>query len=270
MIEYVIAQNPDDRILKKASKILADGGLVCLPTDTNWVVTADPLSKHGIEKLYRFKHAEADKHFSVLCDAISTAAAIAEIGDSTFRMLRGRVPGNFTFIFKARKSIRKKLSASKRDQEIGVRFPPAYSCSGSSRSTTGPALFEHRPGCWGSRTGDNASTATSSKKPSPMTSPGTRPRRFDSRGGTIVSLVNGGDPILGRAPGAGRTLGTAGRHGADRDSSHRPSSPKRRTLSSWRPGRKPAQSYHQKPSDSRQACQGEPSKDSSTASGVSA
>lgn len=125
MIEYVVPQNPDDRILKKASQVLSGGGLVALPTDTNWVVAADPLSKPGVEKLYKFKHAESDKHFSVLCDAISRAAELAEIGDATFRMLRGRVPGNFTFIFKARKTIRKKLSASKRDQEIGIRFPPS-------------------------------------------------------------------------------------------------------------------------------------------------
>ncbi|MBI5210195.1 MAG: L-threonylcarbamoyladenylate synthase [Elusimicrobia bacterium] len=125
MIEYVIAQNPDDRILKRASRILSDGGLVSFPTDTNWVVAADPSSKPGVEKLYRFKHAQADKHFSVLCDGISRASEIAEIGDGAFRALRGRVPGNFTFIFKARKAIRKKLTASKRDHEIGIRFPPS-------------------------------------------------------------------------------------------------------------------------------------------------
>jgi tRNA threonylcarbamoyl adenosine modification protein (Sua5/YciO/YrdC/YwlC family) len=125
MIEYVISQNPDDRVLKKASQILARGGLVSLPTDTNWVVVADILSKPAIEKLYRLKKAEPRKHFSVLCDGISRASEIAEIGDSAFRMLRGRVPGNFTFIFKAKKSVHKRLKASKRDHEIGIRFPPS-------------------------------------------------------------------------------------------------------------------------------------------------
>ena len=206
MIEYVIAQNPDDRILKKASKILADGGLVCLPTDTNWVVTADPLSKHGIEKLYRFKHAEADKHFSVLCDAISTAAAIAEIGDSTFRMLRGRVPGNFTFIFKARKSIRKKLSASKRDQEIGVRFPPsilvqrlvALHGRGLLSSNITPEMLglkDREMAIYG-----NLIEETLSNDIALVLDPG----EFEFAGeSTIVSLVDGGDPVILRQ-GAGR------------------------------------------------------------------
>lgn len=125
MIKYVVSQNPDDRILKKASQVLSGGGLVSLPTDTNWVVVADIASKPAVEKIYRLKKAEAKKHFSVLCDGISRASEIAEIGDSSFRMLRGRVPGNFTFIFKAKKAIRKLLKASKRDREIGIRFPPS-------------------------------------------------------------------------------------------------------------------------------------------------
>lgn len=125
MIKYVVAHNPDERVLRKASEVLAGGGLVSLPTDTNWVVLADISSKPGVEKLYRLKKAEAKKHFSVLCDTIARASAIAEIDDASFRMLRPLVPGNFTFIFKARKSVRKLLRASKTDHEIGVRFPPS-------------------------------------------------------------------------------------------------------------------------------------------------
>lgn len=125
MIKYVVAQNPDDRILKEASRVLSGGGLVALPTDTNWVAVAGVASAPGVEKLYLLRKAEAHKHFSVLCDSISRASEIAEIGDAAFRVLRGRVPGNFTFIFKARKAIRKLLKASKRDHEIGIRFPPS-------------------------------------------------------------------------------------------------------------------------------------------------
>lgn len=124
MIKYVIPQNPDDRILDKASKALSGGGLVSLPTDTNWVVVADPFSKTGVQKLYRLKKAEPKKHFSVLCDDVSRASEIAMIDNSAFRTLRGRVPGNFTFIFPAKKEIKKSLKASKMDSEIGIRFPP--------------------------------------------------------------------------------------------------------------------------------------------------
>ncbi|OIO10378.1 MAG: hypothetical protein AUJ52_04295 [Elusimicrobia bacterium CG1_02_63_36] len=125
MIEYVIAHNPDDRILAKACAVLSGGGLVCLPTDSNWVVVADPASKAGVEKLYRLKRAEPEKHFSVLCDSITKAAEIAWIDTSAYRILRQKIPGHFTFIFKAKKTITRYLRASKRDREIGIRFPPS-------------------------------------------------------------------------------------------------------------------------------------------------
>lgn len=126
MIEYVIASNPDDRVLKKASLVLKDGGLICLPTDTNWVVIADPFSKKGVEALYRFKNAQKLKHFSLLCDSISRASEVAIIEDTIFRVLKRIVPGHFTFIFEATKKITKAVQANKTDHQVGIRFVPSH------------------------------------------------------------------------------------------------------------------------------------------------
>lgn len=124
MIAYVIAENPDDRVLQRASELLKDGKLVCLPTDTAWVVVCDPFNKKGVESLYRFKGAGPLKHFSLLCDSISRASEVASISDSAFRMIRGKIPGHFTFIFQATKKITKAVQASKTDHQVGVRFVP--------------------------------------------------------------------------------------------------------------------------------------------------
>lgn len=124
MIEYVVPHNPDDRILEKASALMRDGELVCFPTDTNWIICADINSKKGIEKLYKIKSEQNTKHFSLLCDSISTASEIALISDFAFRMLKRTTPGNYTFIFEANKTMAKKIQASKTDKEVGIRFPP--------------------------------------------------------------------------------------------------------------------------------------------------
>jgi tRNA threonylcarbamoyl adenosine modification protein (Sua5/YciO/YrdC/YwlC family) len=124
MIEYVIAENPDDRILSRASEFLKDGQLVCFPTDTNWIVVCDPFSKGGTERLYRLKGEDRGKHFSLLCDGISMASEWAVIHDSSYRLIRTRVPGHYTFIFEAQKKITKALKASKADREVGLRIPP--------------------------------------------------------------------------------------------------------------------------------------------------
>lgn len=126
MIEYLIAENPDDRVLKKASEVLRGGGLICLPTDTNWIVIADPYSKKGVEKLYRFKNVDKLKHFSMLCDSISRASEVAFIDDAVFRMIKRVIPGHFTFIFEATKKITKAVQANKTDHQVGIRFVPSH------------------------------------------------------------------------------------------------------------------------------------------------
>lgn len=123
MIAYVVPENPDDRVLTKASQILRSGGLLCLPLDTNWVVIADPFVKAGVDRLYQFRHVDNTKHFTVFCANFAQASEVAHITDHSFRLLRRVVPGFYTFIFKAQKKIIKHLKASKTDHEVGLRFP---------------------------------------------------------------------------------------------------------------------------------------------------
>ena len=125
MIDYVVEHNPDDRILAKASQILRNGGLLCFPTETNWVVTCDPFNKNAVDKLYRLRHIENTKHLTVLCSSFKRAQEIAFIDDGAFRLMKKVIPGPYTFIFEAQKSITKYLKASKIDHQVGIRFPPS-------------------------------------------------------------------------------------------------------------------------------------------------
>jgi len=125
MIEYILAHSPDNRILKKASDILNNDGIVCLPTDTNWILVASPNSKNGIEKLYKIKEEGKDKHFSLLCSDIKKASEVAMIDNNAFRILKKLTPGHYTFIFEATKKAAKFLKASKTNKEVGLRFVPS-------------------------------------------------------------------------------------------------------------------------------------------------
>jgi tRNA threonylcarbamoyl adenosine modification protein (Sua5/YciO/YrdC/YwlC family) len=125
MIEYVLAHNPDDRVLKKACDILKNGGLVCLPSDTNWILIADPYHKDAMEKLYKIKEENPHKHFSLICNSISMASDVALIDNSCFRILKRVIPGHYTFIFEATKKMAKVIKATKTDKEIGLRFVPS-------------------------------------------------------------------------------------------------------------------------------------------------
>lgn len=128
MIEYVVEHNPDDRILRKASQILRLGGLVCFPTETNWIIVADPFQRNGIDKLYHIRHVDNTKHFTILCENFKMAQEIACISDQAFRLVKKMIPGPYTFIFEAQKKITKHLKASKTDHQVGIRFSPSNLC----------------------------------------------------------------------------------------------------------------------------------------------
>jgi tRNA threonylcarbamoyl adenosine modification protein (Sua5/YciO/YrdC/YwlC family) len=125
MIEYIIAHSPDDRVIENACKILKRGGIVCLPTDTNWILIADPTHKDGLEKLYKIKKENGNKHFSLFVPDISTASEVAFISDQAFKLLKKVTPGHYTFIFEAKKRIAKSIKATKTDKEVGLRFVPS-------------------------------------------------------------------------------------------------------------------------------------------------
>lgn len=101
---------------------------MCFPTETNWVVIADPYNKKGVDKLYSLRHVENTKHFTILCANFQKAMEIAFIEDSAFALMKRVVPGSYTFILEAQKKITKFLKASKYDREVGIRFPPKTLC----------------------------------------------------------------------------------------------------------------------------------------------
>jgi L-threonylcarbamoyladenylate synthase len=71
---------------QKAEKILKDGGIVVLPTDTLYGLITSVFSEKAVEKIYKIKERNKDKPFIVL---ISSIKDLEEFG----------IKGNFSKIF---------------------------------------------------------------------------------------------------------------------------------------------------------------------------
>lgn len=140
MIEYVIHENPDQRVLDRVKMVLDAGEIVALPTDTNWVLVANPFNKNAVEKIYKMKGEEKSHHFSLLCADVSMATDIAFIPDDVYRLIRPAIPGHYTFIFDATKKMIRSLKASKSDHQVGVRFVPSLLVQRLLETTTYPLL----------------------------------------------------------------------------------------------------------------------------------
>ena len=128
MIDYVVATNPDQRVINRALYFLEQGQIIVLPTDTNWVCAADLMNKKAVECLYEIKGLDRKKHLSLICENISQASRYAIISDRVFRMINKAIPGPYTFIFKPTKDIPRSIKDYKKQSEIGIRIPDSIIC----------------------------------------------------------------------------------------------------------------------------------------------
>lgn len=129
LIEYVIATNPDERVIERALMCLNRGEIIVLPTDTSWIFAANLMSKKAVESLYKIKGGDRKKHFSIICENISQASQYAIISDRTYKLIHKVVPGPYTFILHPTRDIPRTIKDYKKQSEIGIRIPKSVICN---------------------------------------------------------------------------------------------------------------------------------------------
>jgi tRNA threonylcarbamoyl adenosine modification protein (Sua5/YciO/YrdC/YwlC family) len=153
MIEYIIPTNIDDRILSRTARMLENGALAALPTDTSWSIVCSLKSREGIKKLRQLSGERDERHFTLLCSGISQFSELCNLNNSRFRIINRLSPGPYVFILKAMLGTEKALDI--RRPEVGVRIPgypvpirlietlghPLYSIT-AKKSMTGSDEFE--------------------------------------------------------------------------------------------------------------------------------
>jgi tRNA threonylcarbamoyl adenosine modification protein (Sua5/YciO/YrdC/YwlC family) len=121
MIEYIIPGNIDDRILTRTAKVLNEGGLAALPTDTNWSIACSLRSREGVKKLKSLSGGRDERRFTLLCSDISQFGEFCSLDNTRFRLIKRLTPGPYVFILKTLPGTEKVLGLRRR--EIGVRLP---------------------------------------------------------------------------------------------------------------------------------------------------
>lgn len=111
----------NDRHIACAARVLDQGGIVIYPTDTLYALGCDALDNRAIERLCAVKGINPDKQLlSIVCDGISMASDYARIDNHAFRMLKGSLPGPFTFILPASTRLPKVFKGRR---SVGIRIP---------------------------------------------------------------------------------------------------------------------------------------------------
>jgi tRNA threonylcarbamoyl adenosine modification protein (Sua5/YciO/YrdC/YwlC family) len=121
MIEYIVPSNIDDRILTRTARMLENGALVALPTDTSWSIVCSLKSKAGIKKLRQLSGERDERHFTLLCSSLSQFAEVCNLDNTRFRVINRLSPGPYVFILKTLPGTAKNLDIHR--NEAGARIP---------------------------------------------------------------------------------------------------------------------------------------------------
>jgi len=121
MIEYIVPNNIDDRVLTRAANLLHKGGTAAIPTDTSWSVVCSMNSRDGIKRLKALSKDREERHFTLLCSDISQFGEFCSLDNTRFRLIKRLTPGPYVFILKTLLGTEKTLGLRRR--EIGIRLP---------------------------------------------------------------------------------------------------------------------------------------------------
>ncbi|MBO7368643.1 MAG: threonylcarbamoyl-AMP synthase [Paludibacteraceae bacterium] len=121
MIVRIYSDNPNKREISQIADILRGGGVVIYPTDTLYAFACDINNADAVKRIAKIKGLDPETAlFSIVCGSISQISTFTTINNVTYKMLKGCLPGPFTFIFKGGKELPGIL---KKRKQVGVRIP---------------------------------------------------------------------------------------------------------------------------------------------------
>lgn len=110
------------RLIRQATEILRDGGIVVYPTDSGYALGCHLEDKQAVTRIRNIRKVDEHHHLTLMCRDLSEISRFARVNNAQFRLLKHNTPGSYTFIFEATKEVPKRLQHPKRST-IGIRIP---------------------------------------------------------------------------------------------------------------------------------------------------
>lgn len=116
--------NPQLRYISKAVDVIKQGGVIIYPTDTVYGIGCDIFNKSAIERIQAIKNNPELKLLSFICNNLKDISKYAKVSDYAYRTMKHLLPGPYTFILPAAKSVPKKLWNKRKS--VGIRVPDHF------------------------------------------------------------------------------------------------------------------------------------------------
>ena len=131
-------ENPQQRLIRRVSEVLDNGGLIAYPTDTFYGIGCDLYNKKGIQLIYRLKNRPLAKPFSLVCDSLKGISLYGQVSNYAYKTMKRFLPGPYTFILEGTRLV-PKIMLTKR-KSVGIRVPNNKICLAIVRTLGRPVI----------------------------------------------------------------------------------------------------------------------------------
>jgi tRNA threonylcarbamoyl adenosine modification protein (Sua5/YciO/YrdC/YwlC family) len=114
--------HPQPRLIMQAAALIAQAGVLAIPTDSGYALVAHLDDKQAADSLRRYRGLDSRHHLTLLCRDLTEIGQFAKVDNQQYRLLKLATPGPWTFILAASKEVPKRVSHPSR-KTIGIRVP---------------------------------------------------------------------------------------------------------------------------------------------------
>ncbi len=119
---HIHPDNPQQRLIDQAVKMLKKGGVIAYPTDSSYALGCHIGDSKALDRIRRIRGVGDEHNFTLVCSDLSELAQYARTDNQVYRLLKRFTPGPYTFILPATREVPRRLQNPKR-KTIGLRVP---------------------------------------------------------------------------------------------------------------------------------------------------
>jgi tRNA threonylcarbamoyl adenosine modification protein (Sua5/YciO/YrdC/YwlC family) len=121
MLLQINPDNPQQRLIDRAVKLLKNGAVICYPTDTGYGIGCDLFNQKAIKQIIQLKKRPKQKPFSFMCFDLTDISRYAHVSNTAYRLLKKNLPGPYTFVLPGSKLVPKVMAT--KQKTVGIRVP---------------------------------------------------------------------------------------------------------------------------------------------------
>jgi tRNA threonylcarbamoyl adenosine modification protein (Sua5/YciO/YrdC/YwlC family) len=106
--------------IREQTRLLREGGVIGLATDTTYALIAALSSRRGVERLREMRHLPPSKNLSLLLRDLTDISRYAYVDRIGYRLVKRLTPGRFTFVLRATKEVPRLTLTNQRT--VGIRI----------------------------------------------------------------------------------------------------------------------------------------------------